>query len=261
VIAAALVLAAAAPAPAAQDAPVDVVERLGGKVADATFMDSESHRVRLLDLAARGKPVLLTLIYFDCPMLCSLVQQGVIRAINETGLRLGEDYYALTVSFSPRDTVPEARLRQGGYLQTLKNAERAHPAHWPFLVGGDSAIRAVAESVGFRYRYDEESGQYEHPAVSMVLGPDGRISRYLYGVEFAPRDLRLAIVEASQGRVGTTLDRVILRCFRYDPASRKYHFYVMGALRFGSGFFALALAVLLGTLWWRELRQKKDTAA
>jgi protein SCO1/2 len=261
VIAAALVLAAAAPAPATQDAPVDVVERLGGKVADATFMDSESHRVRLLDLAARGKPVLLTLIYFDCPMLCSLVQQGVIRAINETGLRLGEDYYGLTVSFSPRDTVPEARLRQGGYLQTLKNAERAHPAHWPFLVGGDSAIRAVAESVGFRYRYDEESGQYEHPAVSMVLGPDGRISRYLYGVEFAPRDLRLAIVEASQGRVGTTLDRVILRCFRYDPASRKYHFYVMGALRFGSGFFALALAVLLGTLWWRELRQKKDTAA
>jgi protein SCO1/2 len=267
VIAALLILGAAvAPAPEARvptadDAPVDVVERLGEAVADASFMDSESNRVRLRDLSARGKPVVLTLVYFDCPMLCSLVQQGVIKAINETGLRLGEDYYGLTVSFSPRDTIPEARLRQGGYLQTLRNAGKAWPGHWPFLVGGDSAIRALADSVGFRYRYDKESGQYEHPAVSMVLGPDGKISRYLYGVEFAPRDLRLAIVEASQGKVGTTLDRVILRCFKYDPAARKYHFYVMGALRLGSGFFAAALAALLGVLWWRELKQKKGTRA
>jgi protein SCO1 len=115
--------------------------------------------------------------------------------------------------------------------------------------------------VGFRYRYDTESGQYEHPAVSMVLGPEGQISRYLYGVEFSPRDLRLAMVEASQGKVGTTLDRVLLRCFKYDPAARKYHFYVMGALRLGSGFFAVALAALLGVLWWRELKQKRGSRA
>lgn len=250
-----------AEAPSAPDAPVDVVERLGQRVADTSFLDSESHRVRLRDLAARGKPVVLTLVYFDCPMLCSLVQQGVIKAINESGLRLGEDYYGLTVSFSPKDTIPEARLRQGGYLQTLRNAGKAWPAHWPFLVGGDTSIRLLADSVGFQYRYDKESGQYEHPAVSMVLGPEGKISRYFYGVEIAPRDLRLAVVEASQGRVGTTLDRVILRCFRYDPASRKYHFYVMGALRLGSGFFAVALAALLGALWWREIKQRKGGRA
>jgi protein SCO1/2 len=248
-----------AAAPEAADAPVDVVERLGERVADASFMDSESHRVGLRELTARGKPVVLTLIYFDCPMLCSLVQQGVIKAINESGLRLGEDYYGLTVSFSPRDTIPEARLRQGGYLQTLRNAGKAWPAHWPFLIGGDSAIRTLAGSVGFRYRYDKESGQYEHPAVSLVLGPDGKISRYFYGVEVAPRDLRLAVVEASQGKVGTTLDRVLLRCFKYDPAARKYHFYVMGALRLGSGFFAVALAALLGVLWWREVRQRRES--
>src|SRR5262249_10250923 len=172
-IAAWVLPAIAAEVPTAPDAPVDVVERLGERVASAWFMDSESHRVRLEDLTSRGKPVVLTLIYFDCPMLCSLVQKGVIKALNETGLRLGEDYYGLTVSFSPRDTVPEARLRQGGYLQTLKNAGRAYPAHWPFVVGGDTAIRTVADSLGFRYRYDKESQQYEHPAVSMVLGPDG----------------------------------------------------------------------------------------
>jgi protein SCO1/2 len=252
-----LALFLAAQAATASDAPVDVVERLGEFVADASFMDSETHRVRLRDLAARGKPVLLTMIYFDCPMLCSLVQKGLIKAINESGLRLAEDYYGLTVSFSPTDRIPEARLRQGGYLQTLQNAGKAHPAHWPFLTGGDTAIRTLADSIGFRYRYDKESQQYEHPAVSLVLGPDGKISRDLYGVEFSPRDLRLAVVEASEGKVGTTLDRVILRCFKYDPASRKYHFYVVGALRYGAGFFGALLGALLGVLWWRELKQRK----
>ena len=93
--------------------------------------------------------------------------------------------------------------------------------------------------------------------MSVVLGPDGKISRYLYGIEIAPRDMKLAIVEASQGRVGTTLDRVLLKCFKYDPASRKYHFYVMGALRLGSGAFAVALVALLGVLWWREIRKAR----
>ena len=251
---AALLIAAAAAAPDA----VDVVEQLGLPVADAPFMDTAANHVQLREFAARGKPVLLTLVYFDCPMLCSLVQQGVIKALNQTGLRLGQDYDGLTVSFSPRDTVGEARLRQGGYLQTLKNAEHARPSDWPFLTGGEASIRALADSVGFHYRWDKESEQFEHPAVSMVLSPDGRISRYLYGVEFSPRDLKLAILEASQGKVGTTLDRVILRCFKYDPASRKYHFYVMGALRLGSGFFAVALAAMLGVLWWREAKKGKQ---
>jgi len=232
---------------------VDVVEKLGERVADSRFMDSQGGRVAMLELAARGKPVVLTMIYFDCPMLCSLVQKGMIKALNESGLRLGQDYYGLTVSFSPRDTVPEARLRQGGYLQTL--AGGTNPADWPYLTGAEPGIRALADSVGFRYRWDAESQQFEHPAVSVILGPDGKISRYFYGIELSPRDLRLAVVEASQGKVGTALDRVILRCFKYDPASRKYHFYVMGALRLGSGAAAVALIALLGILWWRETRK------
>jgi protein SCO1 len=251
----------AVPAPAggaaAADQAVDVVEQLGAHVADAPFLDSDGNRVWLRNVAARGKPVVLTLIYFECPMLCSLVQKGVIQGLNQTGLRLGEDYAGLTVSFSPKDTVPEARLRQGGYLQTLAHAERARPSDWPYLIGSERSIRTLADSVGFHYRWDAEAQQFEHPAVSMVLGPDGKISRYLYGVEQNPRDLKLAIVEAGQGRVGTTLDRVILRCFKYDPSSRKYHFYVVGALRLGSGFFAVALAAFLGVLWWREAKKAK----
>jgi protein SCO1/2 len=257
---AALLIAGLASAGAPDPEPVDVAERLGQPVADAPFMDTKADHVQLREFAARGKPVVLTLIYFDCPMLCSLVQQGVIKALNETGLRLGADYNGLTVSFSPKDTVPQARLRQGGYLQTLKNAEHARPDDWPYLTGGERSIRALADSVGFRYRWDKEAQQFEHPAVSMVLSPDGKISRYLYGIEFSPRDLKLAILEAAQGRVGTTLDRVILRCFKYDPASRKYHFYVLGALRLGAGGFAVALAVLLGALWRRELRRARPAA-
>ena len=256
---AALIALAAVAADAPADAPVDVVEKLGERVADAPFMDTDSNRVQLQDLAARGKPVVLTLIYFDCPMLCSLVQKGVIKAMGDTGLALGKDYYGLTASFSPKDTIPEARLRQGGYLQTLKSARGARPSDWPFLTGGERSIRALADSVGFRYRWDAESQQFEHPAVSMVLGPDGRISRYLYGVEFEPRDLRLAVVEASQGKAGTTLDRAILRCFKYDPASHKYHFYVMGALRLGAGACPLALFALLGALWLREARKARGS--
>jgi protein SCO1/2 len=236
---------------------VDVVEKLGERVADARFLDSRQARVSLRELAARGKPVVLTMIYFDCPMLCSLVQKGMIKALNESGLRLGADYHGLTVSFSPRDTVPEARLRQGGYLQTLAGAERASPDDWPFLTGAEPGIRALADSIGFRYRWDAESQQFEHPAVSVILGPEGKISRYFYGIELSPRDLRLAIVEASRGKVGTALDRVILRCFKYDPASRRYHFYVMGALRLGSGAVAVALLALLGALWWREVRKAR----
>lgn len=235
---------------------VDVVEQLGSYVKDAPFFDSDGNRVRLHDVAARGKPVVLTLIYFDCAMLCSLVQNGLIKALNATDLRLGKDYEGLTVSFSPHDTVPQARLRQGGYLQTLAHAEKAHPSDWPYLVGGETSIRTLADSVGFHYRWDAEVQQFEHPAVSLVLGPDGKISRYLYGVEQNPRDLKLAILEAGEGRVGTTLDRVILRCFKYDPSSRKYHFYVVGALRLGSGACAVALFALLGFLWRRETKRK-----
>lgn len=252
--------AQAAPPPAPAEAPqdtVDVVEKLGDPVPDVRFHDQAMDLISLRDAAARGKPVVLTLIYFECPMLCSLVQKGVVKALNGTGLALGKDYYGLTVSFSPRDTPKDAAEKQLGYLQTLAGARA--PRDWPFLTGGPQAITALADAVGFRYRYDEESQQFEHPAVSMVLTPDGKVSRYFYGIDIAPRDLTLAIVEASQGKVGTTLDRALLKCFRYDPASRKYRLYVWGVLRGGSVAVAVGLIGMLGFLWRREV--KKGTVA
>jgi protein SCO1/2 len=186
---------------------------------------------------------------------------------------LGKDYVAMTVSFSPKDTPRKAAEAQRGYLQALARREepaspptggppreqppdRGAAASWPFLTGGDAEIRALADGLGFLYRWDSQTQQYEHPAVSMVLTPDGRISRYLYGIEYTARDLRLSIVEASQGRVGTTLDRVLLKCFRYDPVSRRYRLVAVNFVRAGAFCAFLGLATTLAVLWRQEAKRR-----
>jgi protein SCO1/2 len=259
------------PTPPPQVGAVDVVERLGERIpTDLRFVDSSQRTVALGDLLGRGKPVVLSLVYFDCPMLCSLVQKGLVKGLNESDLVLGKDYLATTVSFSPRDTPRKAAEAQRGYLQMLTRREEpdsaatggapsAKPspaANWPFLTGGDAEIRSLADGLGFLYRWDEQTRQYEHPAVSMVLTPDGRIARYLYGIEYTARDLRLSVVEASQGRVGTTLDRVLLKCFRYDPVSRRYRLVAVNFVRAGAFCVFLALATGLAVLWRAEAKRR-----
>lgn len=249
--------AAASPAPEV----VDVVERLGEKLPlELGFLDGYQNRIKLGELLQQGKPVLLTLVYFDCPLLCSTLLNGVVKGLNESGLQLGKDFTAVTVSFSPKDSPRESAMYQAGYLKRLVSAEKAHAQDWVFLTGTAGAITSLTQSVGFQYRYDAPTQQFEHPAVAMVITPDGRISRYLYGVQFPPRDLRLAVVEASGGKVGTSFDRVLLKCFRYDPASRKYHLYVFAFVRAGAALVFVALATFMFVLWRREFRLMRSTA-
>jgi protein SCO1 len=244
-------------APQAEAVVVDVVERLGDRVPGGLrFVDPKEHDVALASLFRGEKPVVLSLVYFDCPMLCSLVEKGLVKALDQTGLVLGEDYSAVTVSFSPRDTPQKAAEAQRGYLGVLAHKTADAEARWPFLTGRDREITALADALGFRYRWDAESQQYEHPAVSMVLARDGKISRYLYGIEFDARDLRLALVEASQGRVGTTLDRVLLKCFRYDPSARGYRVVAVNFVRAGALCVFFALATGLAFLWRLEARRR-----
>jgi protein SCO1 len=259
-LAIATLLAQANPA-AAEDASsaAAVIEKLNDPLPEARFQDAQGNLVSLRDLVTREKPVVLTLIYYDCPMLCSMVQKGIIKALNGTELKVGRDYYGLTVSFSPRDTPREALSRQIGYLGTLGGHSGRH-VDWPFLTGSQSAIVRLADAVGFRYRWDEEAKQFEHPAVSIVITGDGRISRYLYGVDPTPQDVKLAILEAGAGKVGTALDRAVLTCFRYDPSKRKYGVYAWGVMRLGAGAAGLALFTLLGTLWWGEYKKKRSAA-
>jgi protein SCO1/2 len=246
------------PTPPPGVSEVDVVERLNEPIPrDLRFVDAFQNQVRLDDYLGRDKPVVLSLVYFDCPMLCSLVEKGLVKGLSESGLALGKDYAALTVSMNARDTPRQAAAAQAGYVGHLAHRETATALDWAFLTGGEANIHALAEALGFKYRWDQSTQQFEHPAVIFVLTPAGRISRYLYGVEFLARDLRLAVVEASQGRVGTTLDRVLLKCFRYDPTSRRYRLVAVNFVRAGAFCVFLALATGLTILWRADLKRRK----
>jgi protein SCO1 len=264
--AAVLVLAASAPAGAQADRPappvapparigeVDIVESLNEAVPkEATFTDSEGRKVRLGDYFDGQKPVLLTLVYYRCESLCPLVLGGINKGGRNSGLKIGGDYRTVTISIDPRETPELARERQRGYLQSLGTPDAAKD--WPFLVGAESEVKKVADAVGFKYRYDPQSGQYAHAAAVMVLTPEGRISRYLYGFEFSPRDLKFALLEAGGGRIGTSFDRAILTCFKYDPNTRRYGLYIFGFIRGGALLVFGALAAALAVYWRREYKR------
>jgi protein SCO1 len=232
---------------------VDVAEHLGAAVpADAEFFDEAGRAVTLGQLLPGDKPVLLTLVYYRCPMLCNLVLNGLVRSMRDVDMDLGKDYRAITLSVDPKDTPHESLKRRRHHLQAMNKSEQAP---WAFLTGQEEDIRRVAEAVGFLYNYDPETQQYAHPAVAMVLPPEGKVSRYLYGADFPQRDLKLALLEAGQGKVGSSFEKVVLSCFKYDPASKRYGFYIFGFLRLGALAVFGALATLLGLNWWREFKK------
>jgi protein SCO1/2 len=240
---------------------VEIVEQLGAPLPqEPRFTAEDGSAVRFGDLVARrDRPTVLALVYYDCPMLCGLVLKGLARSMRESGLALGQDFDAVVMSFDPRDTVKLAAERQRGYLQAFGRPEAKRS--WRFLVGAEPDIKAVTNAVGFRYAYDERTKQFAHAAVVMVLTPDGRVSRYLYGIEYPARDLRLAIVEAGQGRVGTSFDKLLLTCYRYDPTSRTYQPYVLGFVRVSMLGVLGGLSVMLGVFWRREIKARRRAHA
>jgi protein SCO1/2 len=232
---------------------VQIDEKLGTRIPlEARFTTQDGAPVTFGALLPGKRPLLVALVYYNCPMLCGLVLTGMARGMRETGLELGKDFDAVTLSFDPRDTTKLASERQRGYLQAFGKPEAKRA--WTFLIGQEHEIRAVTDAVGFRYAYDERTKQYAHAAALFVLTPDGRVSRYLYGVEFPARDVRLAVVEAGEGRVGTSFDRLLLTCFRYDPATRRYEPYALGFVRVAMVGVLGGLAVMLGVFWRRELK-------
>ncbi len=239
---------------------VDIEEKLGARLPlGARFTTQDGKQVALQDLFHGDRPVLLSLVYFNCPMLCGLILTGEARAMRETGLELGKDFDAVTISFDPRDTTSVAAERQRGYLQAFGKPEAKKA--WTFLTSQGPDARAVADAVGFKYAYDARTKQFAHMAAIFVLTPDGRVSRYLYGIEFPPKDVRLALVEASAGRVGTSFDRLLLTCYRYDPATRRYEPYVLGVVRLAMLGVLGGLGVMLGVFWRRELRTRRREQA
>jgi protein SCO1/2 len=234
---------------------VRIEEKLGGALPlDASLVDGGGRPYALRQAFDGKHPVVLALVYYDCPMLCGLILSGMAKAMRENGLELGRDYQAVTISFDPDEKPVQGAERRRGYLQSMGKGDAG--AEWPFLVGPGETTRRISDAAGFYYKRDAVTGEWAHLAAILVLTPDGRVSRYLYGIDYDPKDFRLALVEAADGRVGTSFDRLLLTCYRYDPASRKYEPYALGFVRAGGLLALLGLGGLILTLVWRERRAR-----
>jgi protein SCO1/2 len=245
------------PLSALQD--IDVIEHLGDRVPSKLgFTDLAGQPTSLDALTNAGKPVLVTLGYHRCPMLCSLVLDGLVKGIKEAGLVLGKDLLAVDVSIDPAEDPALAKGTQDRIVKAIGGGATAKDfPFWLSTKDGGAAARSLADAIGFRYKYDEQSKQFAHDAVAFLVAPGGIVARYLYGVEHSPRDFRLAVVEAGDGRVGTSLDKVLLSCYKYDPVTRRYAPFVFGFMRIGAGLVFVALATLMTVLWRKELMMRK----
>jgi len=238
----AAVLASAQPA---QERPtllrdVGYDQRLGEQVPlDLVFRDEVGRLIPLRSLF-RGRAMVLSLVYYQCPMLCTLTLNGLASALSVLTFDVGKEFDVVTVSFEPKETAPLAAAKKKAHLERYPRPGAAEG--WHFLTGDAPTIAALTRAVGFRYVWDAETRQYAHPAGLVVLTPDGRIARYMYGVEYAPRDLRLALVEASQRRIGNPVDTVLLYCYQYDPARGRYAASVLRLVRLGGILTVLGLA-------------------
>ncbi|HES58068.1 MAG TPA: SCO family protein [Firmicutes bacterium] len=239
---------------------VDIVEHLEAQVPlDLTFVDENEQEVQLGDYFKEDKPVLLTLIYFNCPMLCSLVLNGMVDSLQEVDLKPGEQYELVTVSFNPEEGPALAKLKKQNYIKDFGVAGASQS--WHFLTGEEPQIKALTETIGFKYQWNEERQEFAHAAAIFVITPEGKVSRYLYGVAFEPQDVRLALLEASEGRIGNTVDRILLYCYQYDPESGSYAPVAMNIMRLGGVAVIIVLAIILVPLWLRDLRRKQHKSA
>ncbi len=201
-------------------ADVGIDQRLNEQVPlELAFRDETGKTVKLGSYFA-GKPVILALVYYECPMLCTYTLNGLVRSMQALPFELGNEYVVVTVSFNPQEGPVLAAAKKKEYLSHYSRPGGA--AGWHFLTGDEPSIEALARAIGFRYHYDAETRQYAHAAALTVLTPHGKIARYFYGIEYSPRDLRFALEEASANRIGSPVDEVLLFCFHYDPATGKY---------------------------------------
>jgi protein SCO1/2 len=198
---------------------------------DLMLRDETGNVVRLGQYFHHGKPVLLNFMYYRCPMLCPMVMDGVTNALTELKFDIGKEFDVITISIDPRDTAEQAASKKTQYVNRYGRFGAANG--WHFLTGPESAIKKLTNIAGFAYAYDIKMDQFAHGAVLLAVTPDGRVSRYLYGFEYKPRDLRLALVEASAGKIGTAADSILLLCYHYDPATGRYSRTAMNFVRAG----------------------------
>jgi len=230
---------------------VDIVEHLGEKLPlELRFTDDNGNFVTLADYFGQEKPIMLSIGYYECPMLCNLVFNGMSDGIKELGWMPGENFEMVSVSIDPKESVELATAKKANYIKVLgmPGAENG----WHFLVGDKSQSEALAEAIGFKYYYVDERDEYAHPAAVYLISPDGVITRYLYGIKYTGRDLKLGLMEASDGKVGNTMERIILYCFHYDPDAKGYVLFAQNVMKLGGVVIVAVLSLFLGTLWFKD---------
>jgi len=237
-------------APARLLKSVGISQNIGTAVPlDAPFVDESGRDVFLRSYL--DKPVILALVYYQCPSLCNMVLEGVLTSVDGLELKAGKDYEVVVVSFDPRETAEMAKAKKADYLA---HHPKTSAAGLHFLTGPETSSKALANTVGFRYAFDSLTNQYAHSSAIMILTPGGRVARYFYGIQYPPRDVRLGLIEASQEKLGSPTDQVLLYCFHYDPVTGKYAVVVMNVLRLGALITLGALGTFLVVMLLRDRR-------
>ena len=246
---------AMAPLPILKDVRID--QKMDSPVPlDLPFVDEHGKDVTLAQYFTGARPAVLALVYYECPMLCTQVLNGLFSSIEPLKLDAGRDFDIVVVSFDPGETPAMAMAKKTSYLKHYHRPTAETGIH--FLTGRQTAIDKLADAVGFRYAYDQAIDQYAHPAAVTVLTPNGHVSKYLYGVELAPMDFRLAMVSAGEGKIGTLIDQAIMYCFHYDPATGKYSVAIMTFVRLAG---ALTLFGILAFVLVHLRRERRQNAA
>jgi len=238
---------------------VTIEQRLNSQLPlDAPFRD-EQGTVAPLGKFFGKRPVVLALVYYDCPMLCTQILNGLVRAAKVLAFTPGQDYDVVAVSFDSRETPAQAREKKALYMKAYGHPESA--GAWHFLTGELNSVKRITDAVGFRYVWDVHTAQYAHASAIYILTPEGRLSKYFYGIDYSPKDMRLAMVEASNNKIGNPVDQVLLFCYHFDPHAAKYTPFALGLLRVAGAATVLTLGGFVLIMLRRESRQKGNRAA
>jgi protein SCO1/2 len=238
---------------------VTIEQRLNSQLPlDAAFRDENGQHVQLGQYFGK-RPVVLALVYYECPMLCTQVLNGMVRAAKVMTFTPGKDYDIVAISFDARETPKEALLKKMVYMKDYGHPETADG--WHFLTGDPDSIKRVTDAVGFRYKWDVYTATFAHASAIYVLTPEGKLSKYFYGIEYSPKDMRLGLVEASRNKIGNAVDQILLFCYHFDPTSAKYTFIAMDILRAAGAATVLMLGGFVFIMLRRDSRQKGNRAA
>jgi len=233
---------------------VSIQQKLDSQVPlKAQFKDESGSTVELGKYFGHGKAVILNLVYYECPMLCTEVLNGLTSTLRTLKLDVGKDFEVLTVSFDPRETPALAAKKKQAYLE--RYGRQGASSGWHFLTGDKENIAKLTESVGFRFAWDDKTQQWAHGAAIMILTPKGRVAQYYYGVEYPPKDLRLGLVEASENRIGNLVDEVLLYCYHYDPRTGRYGAVVTRILQLSAAATTLILGGFMIVMFRRDKKQ------